>query len=214
MKRENVKDLGKKVRNAAIASATAGSLIVNSVYDSPEDIVKFNDNPDGLVEDFKQSDEDKVKNRIKNTLGRMPSVLKAVVLVPMWCVGWFLMATVTPLFNRFGVPILKQALEVIVAVAVILLLVAITLKFIFPQAKLTKLLSKKTIFAVVILTVLVKIADEVLMRTSVKYQQYATVFKVTAYICIGIAVIILRCFVFNNEEITVSTDQYQLKVTD
>ena len=103
-----------------------------------------------------------LKDRFREALLQMPRIVRILLLLPLWCIGTALLAVLTPLFQAVLPPLLSIVLKWLIIAAVLLGLVTVALKLLFPDLPLKKILSKRNIVLVVIYSAVVGMAGWVL----------------------------------------------------
>ena len=174
MDKEKVEKTKKTVAKSAVALTTAAALITAGLFHTPADIVKEEDlySAPAIVEtmdrepvpdepeDMPEQEEEKKKNlkdRFREWILQLPRIIRILFLLPLWCIGTVLLSVLTPLFQTVLPPLLNVVLRWAAVAAVLLALVAIAVKLLFPDVPLKKILSKRNIVLVVIYSALVGI---------------------------------------------------------
>lgn len=157
-KKLDLKKAGKAAAHTAAGAALAGSLFLGSVFTSPSDIVKPEDvaSPPGIVqveEIPSASDELTVfsedvfekrtwKDKLRESLQRLPLAVRLLLLLPMWAVGYGIIWGVSLLAGLISAPVIGPILKFVIGMAVVFGLLLLGLKMIFPKTPIKKLLTK------------------------------------------------------------------------
>lgn len=185
----NEKDKNKKAASAAVAVAASVGMLLSGLFSSPADLARReetappppapvveyvmpdidpdDDDDDGGLTGIDDEDEEKqgsFRARFRRRILRVPQPVRAVIGVPLWCVGWALTGLLSLLWAGLVSPVMGVVLRWAVAALLILLAVVLTLKAVFPDLPLKKLLSKRNILTVFIGMTVLGIADAVVSR--------------------------------------------------
>lgn len=165
------KDIEKKVASKAVAVAAAAGMLVSSAFSSPADLLQDDDDaaltPPAAVVEYVSSDtgpddddasateeesEEKLslRGKIRRRILRMPQAVRAIIGVPLWGIGWGITSLLSLLWSAVLSPVFAVVLKWVVAAALLLLVVALTLKAVFPDIPLKKLINKKNFLTVFI----------------------------------------------------------------
>lgn len=167
------KEIEKKAASKAVAIAAAAGMLVSSAFSSPADLLQDDDDsalappaavveymptdtgPDGDDDDASLSDEESeeklsLRGRIRRRILRMPQAVRAVIGVPLWGIGWGITSLLSLLWTGILSPAFAVVLKWVVAAALLLLVVALTLKAVFPDIPLKKLINKRNFLTVFI----------------------------------------------------------------
>lgn len=165
-KAPDLKKLGKKAAGAAAGAGLAASLLVGSVFASPQDIVGDDPvaQPAAIVQTVElntpfpgeapaeaQTEEKRgLAHRLCALLMRMPVAVRAAVLVPLWAVGWGLIHAVGLLSSLIALPVVGTILKFLLGAAIVLGLIICGLKLLFPEVPLKKLLGKRNLWGLAV----------------------------------------------------------------
>lgn len=156
-----------KIKNRAVASIvaafTAVSVLLGGSFDSPAQLLEDGLSPaayaaDTLVSELPDTDDgsddgvipgdEKKKSfraRMRERVMALPWLVRAVVGVPLWCVGWLLIGAVTILWEPLLSPAASGLLNALCVAGVVLAALLLTVKAAFPDMPLKKILSKRNI---------------------------------------------------------------------
>lgn len=183
---ESFKHSAKK---KAVALTAAISVLLGGLFNSPADLLQDpaavdraftppasvnlvlpdddgGDDDEGLLQDETEDEEKKKSGGLRDSLRRLilkiPAGVRAVFLVPLWAVGWGLIAGFEAMWSAFLSPLLGSVATWLIAAAVILGGIAAGVKAMFPEIPLKKILNKKTVLGVCASVLLLALADAVL----------------------------------------------------
>lgn len=165
----NEKERNKtKKRAAATAAAViaAAGTVLGGSFDSPADlldddedmlsaspIVEYALNDDGAADDgddAEEADERSRRGRVRRVVKSMPVGVRAVVGVPLWCVGWLIITLVSGLWGAVLSPVLGTVLKWVLAAGIMLAVLLAMLKIVFPDMPIKKIFNKKSILTALI----------------------------------------------------------------
>lgn len=180
----NKKDNEKKVAKKALALAAAAGMLVSSAFSSPAELLKEDEAvlapPAAVIEynvpdvdpnddggDASQPDEEteeklNFRARLRRRILRMPRAVRAIIGVPLWGIGWCITSLLSLVWSGLLSPVFAIILKWIVAAALLLLAVVLTVKAVFPDIPLKKLLNKRIFLTVFIGIGVLGVADTVL----------------------------------------------------
>lgn len=178
-------DNEKKAASKAVAVAAAAGMLVSSAFSSPADLLQDDDDaalapppaiveyvtadtgPDGDDDDASQPDEEteeklSFRGRVRRRILRMPLAVRAIIGVPLWGIGWGITSLLSLIWTGLLSPVFATVLKWIVAAALLFLAVILTVKAVFPDIPLKKLLNKRNFLTVFIGMGVLAAADTVL----------------------------------------------------
>lgn len=165
------KDNEKKLASSAVAIAAAAGMLVSSAFSSPSELLGQDEDsalappaatveyivadvgPDDDGGDASEPDEEteeklSFRSRLRRRILRMPQAVRAVIGVPLWGIGWGITSLLSLAWSGILSPALAVVLKWVLAAALLLLVVALTLKAVFPDIPLKKLLTKRNFLTV------------------------------------------------------------------
>lgn len=174
-KRLDLKKAGKTAANTAAGAAIAGSLFLGSLFSSPADLLKDGEvvNPPAIVQMAEpaadQADELTVfsedvfekrtwKDKLRDAIRRLPTVVKALLLLPMWAIGYGVIWGVSALAGLISLPVIGPIIKFIIGAAAVFGLLLLALKLIFPKAPLKKLLAKRNLLTLLVTSGVIALA--------------------------------------------------------
>ena len=166
------KDNEKKVASKAVAVAAAAGMLVSSAFSSPSELLQDNEDavlappaavveyvlPDATPDDddgaMAPDDENEEKlsfrAKLRRRILRIPLAVRAVIGVPLWGIGWGITSLLSLVWTGVLSPAFAVILKWIVAAALLLLAVMLTVKAVFPDIPLKKLINKRNFLTVFI----------------------------------------------------------------
>ena len=163
----------KKAAVGMVAAATSASVLVGGAFDSPADLLNPDNNngDDGsptpivetvslhtaaaAVDDGSSGDEDDGDQErrqrfpaVRRWVQSQPAAVRALVGVPLWCVGWGISSALALLGQAAMTPLGGRILSWILAAVAAVLVFALTAKAIFPNVPLKKLLRPRNVLIV------------------------------------------------------------------
>ncbi|MCR5108557.1 MAG: hypothetical protein K6B28_10400 [Lachnospiraceae bacterium] len=204
----------KKTKLTSVAVVTAVSMIIGSVFGSPSDvlikddvynktaIVQMVENED-LQEDDEEGTDDKKKNglkeRIRALIYKIPLGVRVFVLVPLWCLGTFMLAGLTSVWSVALSPLLSSILHWIVAALFIFLIFVMTVKAVFPDMPIKQILNKRNIKYLLSGTVAIAIIDLLLPFAVKDYDK----FRMAVRFSFGLILLLAYTFFFVKDRIRI-----------
>lgn len=207
-------DKKKKVALGIMAGMTTFSVTLGALFESAEELKRdYPKTPKAVVESINDYSEDNLENneahdtfkeKLKKLIYLIPVRIRTIFFVPLWAIGHVLITLLEILFQNIFIPIAQQIGGFLVETLIMLLVVAICIKILFPDMPWSKIFSKKVILSVLIGSLLIKILDLVLPHFIEHYKTYRMIIKFTlGLIATGI---ILKPFIKKKLENRVSYD--------
>ena len=182
---DKMKNKGAAVTAASIAAA---GVLIGGSFDAPADIMKNDDSAlapppiveilnaqqaepdtdsDGEEDPVVGEDEQKrkgLRQRVRSLILRMPTAVRACVVVPLWAVGWGILSLTSALWASVLSPVGAAILRWVVLALMILAALALTVKTLFPKTPLKKILNMHTLLWVLGGSTLFCVLDVVLQH--------------------------------------------------
>lgn len=169
----------KSAAVSAVASVTAAGILLSSLFTAPGELVKRNDRinaPVSITDTLIDNDDDdddgdqeigeekrqSAKASIRKRFLMLPVTFRALLGVPVWCIGRIVMAILGAAWGSVLHPALLTALKYVCIAALILAAFLVTVKAVFPEMPVKKVLNKRNVFTVVIYTALFGMAGTVM----------------------------------------------------
>ncbi|MBQ1567739.1 MAG: hypothetical protein IIZ80_07635 [Erysipelotrichaceae bacterium] len=196
-------DKKKKVTLGILAGLTTFSVTLGALFESAEELKQnYPKTPKAVIESINDYSEDNLENsevhdsfkeRLKKLIYRIPVKIRTIFFVPLWAIGHILISLLEILFQNIFIPIVSQIGGFLVETVIILLVVAICIKIMFPDMPWSKIFSRKFILSVLIGSLVIRIVDLVLPHFIDNYKTYRMIIKfVIGLIATGI---ILKPFI-------------------
>ena len=162
-KRSGVKKALKRAGQAAAGAALAVSLFFGGLFSSPKQIVspetaspkqavvqtaELPPEPEFFAkEDAEPERKRSFKERVAERIQKLPAVIRILFVLPAWAVGFGIMWVVSTIGTLMNVPILGAVIKWIVGAAVVLGLILLAERLLFPDVPVKKLVSKQNLTA-------------------------------------------------------------------
>lgn len=186
----------KQIEKGIVAGLTSASVLLGGTFDSPQDLIN-NDKykPEAVIEKVLNEDEDKQEAKQKNTLKekfrnlvyKVPVKIRTYLFVPLWFLGTFLISLTDLLVKVVLAPASHIIINFILHVLIILGIVVICIKVLFPDLPLSKILNKHTLIMVIIGSMLLSLCDIFMPMIWDKYKLYRNISKLV----LGLIVILI-----------------------
>ena len=205
----DTEDKPKKRKSKAAAGAAAGlaatSLLIGSVFSNPSEIMDKADPDAGKPavsvqyvmpeEDQEETEEEEaeekkkgLKDMIRRFIQALPAWAKVVFVIPMWAVGYGLIAMLTALFEPVIAPVLGVVLKWLLIAGIFAGAFFFIKKAIAPDTPMKEIFSKKNLIRIGILAAVLGAAD---FFAGLKIENYSA-WRNTA--CFGAGLLILGFF--------------------
>ena len=190
MEKENEQEKKRKKRHrqaaaTAVAAVTSAGVVMGGMFASPDDLLNGGGGDDGAISvtdtyspdagasgddldddaDVGDSEEDTRRRgvcaRFRQWVWRLPYGVRALVGVPLWALGWLIITGATALWSGVLSPAFGTILGWIVTAAVLLGALALTGKALFPDLPLKKIVNKRNFLALLLGTLVLAVADNV-----------------------------------------------------
>ena len=189
------KNSNNKKKAAVVSIATAASLgvLLSNTFNSPKDLVN-NRLIDEQREDISKIDYEKSRKADAKLqwLEKVPVSIRTCIGIPLWALGNLILSVLTPLWTLAGQPLLQFVLSWLVTAAVVMCVITLAAKILFPEMPLKKLINKKSIVYSLVGTLVYLIVDKVLAITWKGYRS----FKFTLRFVFGLAIVTIALVPF------------------
>ncbi len=165
MDEKNKKSWKKKTAVGMVAAAASAGVLVGGAFDSPADLMNpagDDDSPTPIIEtltfqatdvtadDSDDSSEEKRQRlpAVRRWIQSLPAAVRALVGVPLWCIGWGLTETLGLLWQAAMTPLGGKILSWVLAAVASALVYALTAKALFPNAPWKKILRPRNLLLV------------------------------------------------------------------
>ena len=160
------KKAGRKAAGAAVAFTAAVGVFFSSLFGSPNDLLADPSvtEPPAIVMDISTDDEAEEEQetqeentekpgffaRIRMMILKLPLFVRVAIGLPLWALGWLVTQAFSALWKLFLAPVASQILTFLIMAAVLLAVMTIVLKTVFPDLPLKEILSRPNILIVLI----------------------------------------------------------------
>lgn len=188
--KKDLEEVKKKAAKAIIAASTASSVIVGGLYSSPEDllhpkpvIMNIDEDEDFYDENIRK--EPTLRDRLKNYINNLPFLIRAVIVLPFWVIGFIIISLTSNLWKMIVSPILAHlSVWVIIAFVMLASLVAFG-KIMYPKIDARKFINKNTLIVTGITVGLVIVAHLLCVNLWSDYENYIRQVQI-AMVAIGL----------------------------
>ena len=205
----------KKVKKAVVAGVTSASVLLGGTFDTPEDILnpakkqikpvsEVVDHSDDLFEDLYKKEDP--KDAFKNLIYKIPLKIRMYVCVPLWFLGTGILTLLELLLKVVLVPLAHIILNFILHTVLLMAIIAICVKLLFPDLPWSKIFNKRTLLFIFIGSIIMSLLDVFMPIVWDKYRLYRMLSK----LIIGLIVLftILRPFIKKKLD-----DMYEYEIT-
>ena len=158
-------DKKKTAAAAALAAAAAAGMVTGALFDSPADLLA---EPDAVVETLADDDDagapdDEERQRtpvqrLRQWVLSLPSAVRMLVGVPLWCLGWVLLTGLSTLWMGAS-PLLAHVAGWLCLAVILLAVFALTVKAAFPDIPFRRILRPRNVLFLLLTTLLLAAAD-------------------------------------------------------
>ena len=208
--KKKMKEKNKKFKKALIATTAATSILVNQGYDSPFEIIDDTDSEESISQ-YEEKKKSPFKSKFKLLMSKIPQPIRAIVLFPLWYLGWLLMAVIEPLYSTLVAPNLSTLSYWLILLGLMLLIIIVASIFIFPALPLSKSINKKTISLSIFLIVTLAIFDKLLSLYNADYLKYSQIVKFSSICVFMVAILVYIYFKNRKVRVIMSNNQYQFR---
>lgn len=208
--KKKMKEKNKKFKKALIATTAATSILVNQGYDSPFEIIDDTDSEESISQ-YEEKKKSPFKSKFKLLMSKIPQPIRAIVLFPLWYLGWLLMAVIEPLYSTLVAPYLSTLSYWLILLGLMLLIIIVASIFIFPALPLSKSINKKTISLSIFLIVTLAIFDKLLSLYNADYLKYSQIVKFSSICVFMVAILVYIYFKNRKVKVIMSNNQYQFR---
>ena len=187
---KDIEKIKKKAAKAVVAASTASSVIVGGLYSSPDDLlhpkpVIYNIDEDEDFYDENVRKEPTLRDRLRNYINNLPFVIRAVIVLPFWRVGFVIISLTSNLWKMILSPLLAhRSVWIIIAFVMLASFVAFG-KIMYPKLKARQFINKNTLLITGITVGLLMIGQLVIPKYWDGYDKYIRQVQVAA-VAIGL----------------------------
>lgn len=103
---------------------------------------------------------------------RIPLFFKYLFLLPLWIIGNIIIRTFDKVLKLITMPVIKVLIKLLLTFLILFSIILIILKLLYPEKKLSELISKKLILVTFILSVILVVVDYILIKYLDNYVLY------------------------------------------
>ena len=192
----------KKTKKSVIAAVTAASVAVAGLTDSPDAIIRGNEEETVSSEKFKEvsteineidqdideeddEEEKKKKGRIKNRIAErmlsLPLIVRLFIIMPLWLLGTWILFISGSLLSLLS-PFTGRIVTTAIAALVVGILFYLGAKTAFPDLPLKKIINRKTLPWILFGVLFINAADYFLEMFWADYQNIQKLIKAGCYL--------------------------------
>lgn len=186
MKYSGHKRTKKRLLASAAAAVTAVGILLGGIFDTPAQLLETNpaspvgvheslvpDSGDETGEAVPDSGEKRrsLRERLKLRILMLPLRLRALVCVPLWFVGWLLIHSVGALISPLLSPLVSAVLSVLCAAGLMLALLFMTVKAVYPDMPLKRIFSRRSLYTAFFAAVLLGAAGTLMQLFLPEYER-------------------------------------------
>ncbi|MDO4378238.1 MAG: hypothetical protein Q4C64_03685 [Erysipelotrichia bacterium] len=209
-KKKQEKNLKKKMRKAMVATTTAASLLVNNSYDNPLEIID-DTYADGIMEMYEKDEKNPYKNKARQYLSLIPQPVRAIILLPLWCIGWVIMLIIRPLWTNILSGFAADISHWLILLLVVLTAIIISSIIMFPGLPFKKLCNKKTILLTAGIIASLLLVDKYLQTTNQEYNNISATIKLVGSLLTVISMLIYNYFKNRKVKVIAHNNQYEFR---
>ena len=199
-----VKRSSRKGAASAVAAVTAASLVVGGSFASPDELLQ--NEPQAVVQTLdlgaSQTDDDGgadpteeneeeaeekkggVRDSLRRMILRMPLSVRALVGLPLWALGTLLWAGLSALWTGVLSPAASALLGWLGVALLALAVFTLGVKAVFPDLPLRKILTRRNVGIILLLTLLCGMLDSVLPFFWDGYSRFESVLRLAgSFVC-------------------------------
>lgn len=212
---ENKEEKKKKIKKGILATITSASVLIGGTFDTPEDILEPLEKPIKPVSEVMDYNQDlfedlykkeNPKDAFKNLIYKIPLKIRMYVCVPLWFLGTGIITLLEFLLKTLLLPAAHVILNFFIHTLLLMAVVGICIKLLFPNLPWSKIFSKRTLLFIFIGSICMSLLDVFMPIVWDKYRLYRFLSK----LIIGLIVlfIILRPFIKKKID-----DLYEYEIT-
>ena len=179
-----------------IAGVASASVLLGRTFDSPKDFLESLENDtEPLYEEYKEVTLEErhpwlgmsFRQTTRKYILKIPVKLRMVLCVPLWIMGNALLFMADLLVRTFLTPLGHLVLGFLLQTLILMAIIAICIKILFPDLPWSKIFNRKTILSVIIGSIIMSICDAVIPLFWDQYKAYRRLSK----LILGSVVILL-----------------------
>lgn len=183
----------RKILMAAVATIASAAVIVGTLLPSAQEVVSPNmiASPPPIVLDIEEDaiaeNEDagsetkksnRFEDRLRDRLLSLPQAIRVIFILPLWALGAVITSFGSLLWGGLFSPVLSFVASWVLSMLAIIAVFAFSAKLLFPNIPFRKILAKKNIVPLMVVSFLVIVMDAVLPFYFEGYNAFSWVFKI------------------------------------
>lgn len=183
------KSKAKLITTIGTAIASLG-LMVAGAFASPEDILEYSKDQeldDKNTTTLTGDNYFKYETIKESAIEKIPLIIRAVIGVPLWIIGTLLIKLFNSVLKLVLSPIISFLLGWLFIFLILLGILLLCLKVIFPDKKIKDLLSKKLIITCLIGSLIIRLSQIILRKVWNDY----SIYEFTITLILGLVVILI-----------------------
>ena len=203
------KNMADKAKKAAVIAATGASVVVGSLYASPDELINPKPltmmepaNNEGIEETDVENQKKSLGQILKNWLNSLPVWLRVSVGLPLWFIGWILITVVRSIYLK------TNFVYLLIAGLILFVILVLVGKIMFPRIPFKQFVNKYTITTLLITVGVLALCDYIFPQMWDEYEKYSR-YVVLATVTICIACTIAQYYQrYYDTKLVVSDDKY------
>ena len=180
--------LKKKILTLIIGLGTLLGVVSAAKYDNPSELIE-----DQLEQEKASTIEETVKVQTAgmNAVGKVPAIIKSLLLLPFWGVGFIVLNLLDKVIKLVGLPLLSFLLSWLFLFLILLIIIVSFIKLLYPNLSLKQIITKRLVISLLICSLLMTVADRLLLGL---YSDYESIRKIIRFV---LGFVVLICLTFN-----------------
>lgn len=180
--------LKKKILTLIIGLGTLLGVVSAAKYDNPSELIE-----DQLEQEKASTIEETVKVQTAgmSAIGKVPAIIKSLLLLPFWGVGFIILNLLDKVIKLVGLPLLSFLLSWLFLFLILLIIIVSFIKLLYPNLSLKQIITKRLVISLLICSLLMTIADRLLLGL---YSDYESIRKIIRFV---LGFVVLICLTFD-----------------
>ena len=180
--------LKKKILTLIIGLGTLLGVVSAAKYDNPSELIE-----DQLEQEKASTIEETVKVQTAgmSAIGKVPAIIKSLLLLPFWGVGFIILNLLDKVIKLVGLPLLSFLLSWLFLFLILLIIIVSFIKLLYPNLSLKQIVTKRLVISLLICSLLMTVADRLLLGL---YSDYESIRKIIRFV---LGFVVLICLTFN-----------------
>ncbi|SFP96311.1 hypothetical protein SAMN05216343_11938 [Oscillibacter sp. PC13] len=160
-------DKRKAAAAAAVTVVAAAGMVTGALFDSPADLLE-NPDPQPIVQQLTDGDNDagvpeerrtSPVLRLRQWALTLPAAVRMLVGIPLWALGWVLLTGFSALWASALGPVAEHLAAWICLAVIVLAVFTLSVKAAFPNLPFRRILRKRTVALLLLVTLAMAAAD-------------------------------------------------------